>query len=199
MAEFLDMDNQAIRLQVMGVMHAWRLQAEVQIRHMHERLDALLAQQQQRFLELDTRSAGMNPTVHDTVESFYAALNGMQDDRSESQTAHDGTMAITRTSLWSGETRTMELPITAVQLAQWEAGMPIQHAMPHLSATEREFVVSGMASEEWEEMGRMEEAMDGEHEQAHADIADLHNRMNEMQQARGHEQHQGHEQGMGLS
>jgi|RhiMetdeSRZDD1v2_1073273.scaffolds.fasta_scaffold689738_4 hypothetical protein len=85
MAEFLDMNNQAIRLQVMGVMQEWRLQAEVQIGQMHERLDALLAQQQQRFLELDTRSAGMNPTVDDRLDAFYGALDARRDDRVEYQ------------------------------------------------------------------------------------------------------------------
>jgi hypothetical protein len=70
--------------------------------------------------------------------------------------------------------------------------------MPHLTASQREFVVSGMTSEEWDEMGRMEEGLDGENDQAHADIADLHGRLNEMQQAREQEQHRSHEQGMGL-
>jgi hypothetical protein len=82
------MNNQAMRLQIMGVMQEWRLQAEVQIGQMHERLDALLAQQQHRFLELDARSAGMNPTVADGFEAFYGALDALRDDRIEYQEAN---------------------------------------------------------------------------------------------------------------
>src|SRR6266487_998936 len=57
--------------------------ATLQIEALHTRLDALLAQQQQRFLELETRFAGMNPTVLDQVEAFYGALDDMRDDRLE--------------------------------------------------------------------------------------------------------------------
>jgi hypothetical protein len=88
MAEFLDIDNQAIRLLAIGVMQEWRLQAEVQIGQMHERLDALLAQQQQRIMELDARSAGMNPTVDDGFDAFYGALDALRDDRIEYQEAN---------------------------------------------------------------------------------------------------------------
>jgi hypothetical protein len=71
--------------------------------------------------------------------------------------------------------------------------MPIQEAMPHLTTAEREFVVSGMISEEWEELGRMEAALNGETDAS--DLGELHQRMNTLQQ----EQHRGQEQGMGLS
>jgi hypothetical protein len=66
-------------------------------------------------------------------------------------------MAITRTSLWSGIERTQELPITPAQLAAWQGGMVIQTAMPQLTASEREFVISGMTNEEWQEMSTVEE------------------------------------------
>ena len=61
-------------------------------------------------------------------------------------------MRIARMSLWSKKTHTMDLDITPEQLAAWRDGMVIQQAMPHLTATEREFLISGMTQEEWEEM-----------------------------------------------
>jgi hypothetical protein len=70
--------------------------------------------------------------------------------------------------------------------------MPIQEAMPHLTTAEREFVVSGMISEEWEELGRIEAALNGETDAS--DLGELHQRMHTLQQ----EQHRGQEQGMGL-
>ncbi len=61
-------------------------------------------------------------------------------------------MLITRTSRFSGITRTRELPITDAQLARWQAGVVIQQAMPHLSAADREFVLTGITAEEWDAM-----------------------------------------------
>jgi hypothetical protein len=108
----------------------------------------------------------------------------------------DALMAITRTSLWSGITRTMHLPITPEQLERWHAGMVIQNAMPHLTTAEREFVVSGMTSEEWQEMAQMEDTLNGETEAR--DLGELHRRMDAMHQASEQGQHRGHDQGMGV-
>ena len=66
-------------------------------------------------------------------------------------------MQITRTSMISGNTNTMELNVTLEQIAQWENGMNIQQAMPDLSAEEREFVKTGMTPTEWEELFGEEE------------------------------------------
>ena len=49
-------------------------------------------------------------------------------------------MQITRTSMISGNTNTMELNVTQEQLTAWESGVNIQVAMPQLNADEREFV-----------------------------------------------------------
>ena len=57
--------------------------ADLQIATFHTRLDALLVQQQERFLDLSSRFEGMNPTVNDQVEAFYGALDAMRDDRQE--------------------------------------------------------------------------------------------------------------------
>lgn len=59
-------------------------------------------------------------------------------------------MDITRTSMISGKTRTLDLPVTAEQMAAFESGrMLIQDAFPHLSADDREFILTGITGEEW--------------------------------------------------
>ena len=61
-------------------------------------------------------------------------------------------MLITRQSPISGITRSLELPVTAVQLAAWHAGTYIQDAMPELEPEEREFLMTGITAEEWEDL-----------------------------------------------
>jgi hypothetical protein len=59
-------------------------------------------------------------------------------------------MKVTKTSMVSGITRTMDIPVTEAQFKAWEGGMMIQHAMPNLTADEREFIKTGITAEEWE-------------------------------------------------
>lgn len=59
-------------------------------------------------------------------------------------------MKITRTSMLSGVTRTLDIPVTKAQLEAWESGTLIQRAMPRLSADEREFVKTGVVQAEWD-------------------------------------------------
>ena len=66
-------------------------------------------------------------------------------------------MQITRTSMISGNTNTMELNVTQEQLTAWESGVNIQVAMPQLNAEEREFVKTGMTPTEWDELFGEEE------------------------------------------
>ena len=66
-------------------------------------------------------------------------------------------MKITRTSLATGTTRTLDLPITKLQLEVWKRGVLIQNAFPNLSPDEREFLKTGITSEEWEAMFAGEE------------------------------------------
>jgi hypothetical protein len=61
-------------------------------------------------------------------------------------------MLITRQSNWSGITRTLDIPVTHEQFWEWQRGALIQNAMPHLTADQREFIISGITPEEWEEM-----------------------------------------------
>ena len=66
-------------------------------------------------------------------------------------------MQITRKSMISGNTNTMELNVTQEQLTAWESGVHIQVAMPQLNAEEREFVKTGMTPTEWNELFGEEE------------------------------------------
>ena len=61
-------------------------------------------------------------------------------------------MKITRTSMATGITRTRDLPVTPEQMADWENGALIQKAMPNLSADDREFVMTGITDDEWDNM-----------------------------------------------
>lgn len=59
-------------------------------------------------------------------------------------------MQITRTSLWTGITRTKELDVTEAEFLDWRRGTPAQSAFPNLTASEREFLISGMTDDEWD-------------------------------------------------
>lgn len=61
-------------------------------------------------------------------------------------------MKITRTSMASGITRTMELDITQEQYQSWAIREKlVQDAFPNLTNSEREFILTGMTDEEWDE------------------------------------------------
>lgn len=61
-------------------------------------------------------------------------------------------MNITRTSLYSRITRTLDLPVTEAQLDAWASGELIQNAFPDLSPDDREFLKTGITAEEWEQL-----------------------------------------------
>jgi hypothetical protein len=61
-------------------------------------------------------------------------------------------MLITRKSMYSGKVNTMDLPITDEQIARWESDTLIQNAFPNLNADQREFLMTGILPEEWDEM-----------------------------------------------
>jgi hypothetical protein len=72
-------------------------------------------------------------------------------------------MKITRTSRISAETNVMEIDVTQEQLALWESGMLIQEAMPNIGSDEREFIMTGITPQEWDNaMGIDEEEDDGQ-------------------------------------
>lgn len=61
-------------------------------------------------------------------------------------------MLITRTSIFSGISRTLDLPVTEGQLLAHENGALLQDAFPNLTAEEREFCKTGMTAEEWNQL-----------------------------------------------
>lgn len=66
-------------------------------------------------------------------------------------------MKITRKSLWSGIKRTREIDVTPEQMERFEKGEFIQNVMPNISDSDREFILSGMIDQEWDELYGEEE------------------------------------------
>lgn len=64
-------------------------------------------------------------------------------------------MLITRQSLISGIIRTLEIPVSAEQLDAWQAGEYIQDAMPELDLAQREFLMTGITADEWNELAEL--------------------------------------------
>lgn len=61
-------------------------------------------------------------------------------------------MLITRKSMFSGKEHTLEVPCTEEQLKAWSNGVHIQNAMPNVPADLREFIITGVTPEEWNEI-----------------------------------------------
>lgn len=61
-------------------------------------------------------------------------------------------MIIQRTSELTGAYREMEIDVCPQQIKEWEEGKLIQDAMPNLTPSEREFIMTGTTDEEWETM-----------------------------------------------
>ena len=59
-------------------------------------------------------------------------------------------MLITKQSVMTGEKNTMLLPVTNEQIERWQDGELIQNVFPHLTPSEREFLISGVTPEEWD-------------------------------------------------
>jgi hypothetical protein len=59
-------------------------------------------------------------------------------------------MRITRKSVISGIERTLDIPVNPEDYVAWLQGYgAIQELMPYLNANDREFILSGITSEEW--------------------------------------------------
>ena len=61
-------------------------------------------------------------------------------------------MKVARVSPVTGVMNYMEIPATPEQLERWGGGELIQNVMPHLTADEREFLVSGCTPEDWDHL-----------------------------------------------
>ena len=68
-------------------------------------------------------------------------------------------MELYRTSMFSGVEHQMDLPITAEQLRRWEEGELIQNVFPDLSRGQREFIMTGMTEDEWQDFSNAMEEM----------------------------------------
>ena len=66
-------------------------------------------------------------------------------------------ITITKVSPISGKSNTMALDITEEQMKRWAEGELIQKVMSHLTADEREFLITGITSKEWEDNINVEE------------------------------------------
>ena len=66
-------------------------------------------------------------------------------------------MKVTKRSIFTNESHTMDLPITATQLNRWQAGTLIQIAMPQLTVEQREFLITGAVGDDWNMMRDPEE------------------------------------------
>lgn len=60
-------------------------------------------------------------------------------------------MLITKKSAFTGIEHTLEIPVTQAQLNLWNSGVPIQNAMPNISAEDREFIKTGVTAQEWDD------------------------------------------------
>ena len=70
-------------------------------------------------------------------------------------------MELYRTSMFSGVEHQMDLPITVAQLRRWEEGGLIQDVFPDLTRAQREFIMSGITEDEWQDFcDAMEEMYD---------------------------------------
>jgi len=61
-------------------------------------------------------------------------------------------MKITRVSPFSNKKTTLEIDVTARQIASWEKGELIQDAMPNLIPAERDFIKMGITPDEWDDI-----------------------------------------------
>ena len=62
-------------------------------------------------------------------------------------------MQITKTSILTGKTSTMSLPITQKQLDLYNnTRMKIQEVFPNLDNSQREFIKTGITQEEWDNL-----------------------------------------------
>lgn len=60
-------------------------------------------------------------------------------------------MLVTRKSIVSDKERTLDLPITDEQIARYKSGALVQDAFPNLDADQREFILTGITADEWDE------------------------------------------------
>ena len=60
-------------------------------------------------------------------------------------------MLVTRKCYITGVSKTLDLDCTPEQMDDWQRGVLIQDAIPNLNADDREFIMTGITSDVWEE------------------------------------------------
>lgn len=62
-------------------------------------------------------------------------------------------MLVKRQSQYSGKVHEIDLPITEEQVLKYINGnMTVQSAFPNLDASQREFIMTGITQDEWDEL-----------------------------------------------
>jgi hypothetical protein len=64
----------------------------------------------------------------------------------------DHLLVVERTSPMSGKTRVKRFPVTKKNWEDFQSGALIQNALPHLSTNDREFILTGLTPEEFDEI-----------------------------------------------
>lgn len=67
-------------------------------------------------------------------------------------------MKVTKISMLTGKVSTLELDITPDQVTRYMAGDFVQNVFPNLDAGEREFLITGITPDEWDD-ARLSEAI----------------------------------------
>ena len=71
-------------------------------------------------------------------------------------------MRVTRVSPLSNKVNQMYLDVTGEQIERWVAGELVQDVMPNLTPEERQFIMTGITPEEWDESFLVDEGWDEE-------------------------------------
>ena len=61
-------------------------------------------------------------------------------------------MYISKHSMLTGDEHTMDLNVTPRQIKAWQEGTLIQNAMPNLTSVQREFIMTGITKDEWDNL-----------------------------------------------
>ncbi len=69
-------------------------------------------------------------------------------------------MKVSRYNMMTGKVCHMELDVTPQDLARHQRGELVQDVFPHLTADEREFLVSGLMPGDWEKLMGDEDEVD---------------------------------------
>jgi hypothetical protein len=66
-------------------------------------------------------------------------------------------MKVTMKSMASGKVNTLDIDCTPEQIERFNQGALVQEAFPNLSPDHREFLLTGITADEWNEMFKEEE------------------------------------------